>query len=165
MYGIVVVVVMFSVLFQGSSVPFVVRALKLPSRTRELEPWALAVRLRQEPGGVHRLRVASGSVADGMRISDLADHIGDMWVSIVVRQSQLVTVRNDSTLRAGDDVVVLADPELHDSLVSAFTSHPGRSQGAYLRSRCARTLLKGSVIHRSQRDSAPGFWRRRARAA
>ena len=125
LYGIVVVVVMFSVLFQGSSVPSVVRALKLPSRTRELEPWALAVRLRQEPGGVHRLRVASGSVADGMRISDLADHIGDMWVSIVVRQSQLVTVRNDSTLRAGDDVVVLADPELHDSLVAAFTSHPG----------------------------------------
>lgn len=125
LYGIVVVVVTFSVLAQGSLVPAVVRKLKLPSRTTELEPWALGVRLREEPDGVHRLRVAAGSPADGTTIRDLANRVGDMWVSIVVRDAQLVTVRDDTQLRAGDDVVVLADPELNDELLAEFSSSPG----------------------------------------
>ena len=124
LYGIVVVVVTFSVLAQGSLVPAVVRMLKLPSRTTEIEPWALGVRLREEPDGVHRLRVATGSAADGSTITDLADRVGDMWVSIVVRDAQLVTVREDTQLRAGDDVVVLADPGMHDQLSSAFSASP-----------------------------------------
>jgi cell volume regulation protein A len=125
LYGIVVVVVTFSVLAQGSLVPAAVRLLKLPSRHTELEPWALGVRLREEPDGVHRLRVAAGSAADGTTISDLADRIGDMLVSIVVRDAQLVTVREDTQLRAGDDVVILADPDLHDQLDTAFSAAPG----------------------------------------
>jgi cell volume regulation protein A len=125
LYGIVVVVVTFSVLAQGSLVPAVVRMLKLPSRTTELEPWALGVRLREEPDGVHRLRVAAGSPADGTTIRELASRVGDMWVSIVVRDAQLVTVRDDTQLRAGDDVVVLADPELNDELLAEFSSSPG----------------------------------------
>jgi len=124
LYGIVVVVVTFSVLAQGSLVPAVVRLLNLPSRTIEIEPWALGVRLREEPGGVHRLRVATGSAADGTTISDLAERVGDMWVSIVVRDAQLVTVRENTQLRAGDDVVVLADPDLRDQLVTAFSASP-----------------------------------------
>jgi cell volume regulation protein A len=124
LYGIVVVVVTFSVLAQGSLVPAMVRTLKLPSRTTEIEPWALGVRLREEPDGVHRLRVATGSAADGTTITDLADRIGDMWVSIVVRDAQLVTVREDTQLKAGDDVVVLADPDMHDQLSSAFSASP-----------------------------------------
>ena len=125
LYGIVVVVVTFSVLAQGSLVPAVVRMLKLPSRTTELEPWALGVRLREEPDGVHRLRVAAGSPADGTTIRELANRVGDMWVSIVVRDAQLVTVRDDTQLRAGDDVVVLADPELNDEILAEFSSSPG----------------------------------------
>jgi cell volume regulation protein A len=122
LYGIVVVVVTFSVLAQGSLVPAVVRLLKLPSRTTEIEPWALGVRLREEPDGVHRLHVAPGSPADGTTIKDLADRVGSMWVSIVVRDAQLVTVRDDTELRAGDDVVVLAEPELNDELLAEFSS-------------------------------------------
>ncbi len=121
LYGIVVVVVTFSVLVQGSLVPAVVRLLKLPSRTTEIEPWALGVRLREEPDGVHRLRVAPGSPADGTTISDLADRVGSMWVSIVVRDAQLVTVSDDTELKAGDDVVVLADAELNDELLAEFS--------------------------------------------
>ena len=120
LYGIVVVVVTFSVLAQGSLVPAVVRLLRLPSRTTEVEPWALGVRLREEPDGVHRLRVAAGSAADGTTIRHLADHVGDIWISIVVRDAQLVTVRDDTELRSGDDVVILADPDLHDRLVTEF---------------------------------------------
>ena len=122
LYGIVVVVVTFSVLAQGSLVPAVVRLLRLPSRTTEVEPWALGVRLREEPDGVHRLRVAAGSAADGTTISELADRVGDMWVSIVVRDAQLVTVRETTKLQAGDDVVVLADPDLHEPLRAEFSS-------------------------------------------
>ena len=124
LYGIVVVVVTFSVLAQGSLVPAAVRLLKLPSKHTEIEPWALAVRLRQEPDSVHRLRVASGSAADGATIGDLADRIGDLWVSIVVRDAQLVTVREDTSLRAGDDVVVLADRDMHEQLANTFSSPP-----------------------------------------
>ncbi|HEV7147634.1 MAG TPA: cation:proton antiporter [Pedococcus sp.] len=125
LYGIVVVVVTFSVLAQGSLVPAVVHLLKLPSRTTELEPWTLGVRLREEPDGVHRLRVAARSTADGATIQDLADNIGDIWISIVVRDAQLVTVQRSTQLRAGDDVVVLAEPEFHERLVAEFTSPPG----------------------------------------
>ncbi len=120
LYGIVVVVVTFSVLAQGSLVPAVVRWLKLPSRRVEIEPWTLGVRLREEPDGVHRLRVAPDSPADGATISDVASRVGDVWVSIVVREAQLVTVRDGTLLRAGDDVVVLADPDLQDRLTREF---------------------------------------------
>ena len=121
LYGIVVVVVTFSVLVQGSLVHPVVRMLRLPNRTTELEPWALGVRLSEEPNGVHRLRVAGGSPADGATIGQLADRVGDMWVSIVVRDSRLVTIRQDTHLQAGDDVVILADPELKAELNAQFS--------------------------------------------
>ena len=121
LYGIVVVVVTFSVLVQGSLVHPVVRMLRLPNRTAELEPWALGVRLSEEPNGVHRLRVAGGSPADGATIGQLADRVGDMWVSIVVRDSRLVTIRQDTHLQAGDDVVILADPELKAELNAQFS--------------------------------------------
>jgi potassium/hydrogen antiporter len=130
LYGIVVVVVVFSVLVQGGLVPSVARLLRLPMRTLEPEPWALGVRLRDEPGGVHRLHVDANSAADGRSIADLTDLTGDVWVSIVVRDSQLVPVRADTRLRAGDDVVVLAEPDLHDRLADTFsTPSPSSAQG------------------------------------
>ncbi|MGW5239260.1 cation:proton antiporter domain-containing protein [Monashia sp. NPDC004114] len=124
LYGIVVVVVVFSVLVQGSLVPTMVRRLRLPTRMIEPEPWALGVRLRAEPDGVHRLRVGPGTRAAGRTIADIVDEIGDMWVSIVVRDRVLVTVRGDTQLQVGDEVVVLADPELHDQLVATFEAGP-----------------------------------------
>jgi potassium/hydrogen antiporter len=119
-YGIVVVVVVFSVVVQGSLVPAAARLLRVPMRTIEPEPWALGVRLRDEPSGVHRLTVMAGSPADGRTIEDLAELPRDAWVSFVVRAGQLVPVRRGTTLRAGDDVLVLADPHLHDELAAAF---------------------------------------------
>jgi cell volume regulation protein A len=120
LYGIVVVVVVFSVLVQGSMVPMVVRWLHLPTRVVQPEPWTLGVRLRTEPEGVHRLRVGVGAPADGSTIADVADELGDMWVSIVVRDKSLVAVRSDTRLEAGDEVVVLADPDLRPELARAF---------------------------------------------
>jgi potassium/hydrogen antiporter len=120
LYGIVVVVVAFSVLVQGSSVPALARVLHLPMRTTDPEPWAIGVRLRDEPQGVHRLTVAPGSTADGATVEGLGDHVGDIWVSIVVRTSGVIPVRPDTELRSGDDVVILAEPDLADTLATLF---------------------------------------------
>ena len=49
LYGIVVIVVVSSVLIQGSLVPTVAGLLHLPMRTREPEPWSLGVRLPSNP--------------------------------------------------------------------------------------------------------------------
>jgi cell volume regulation protein A len=84
------------------------------------EPWTVGVRLRDEPEGVHRLTVGTGSAADGASVESLSDQAGDIWVSIVVRASGLVPVRADTELRAGDEVVVLAEPELTETLRSLF---------------------------------------------
>jgi len=121
-YGIVVVVVMVSVLLQGTLVPTVASRLQLPMRLREPEPWALGVRLRDEPDGVHRLRVRAGSRADGVTIEDLPVSSDDVWVSFVVREQQLVGVGGGTVLRSGDEVMVLADPGLHDELAAIFGS-------------------------------------------
>jgi len=120
LYGIVVVVVVFSVLVQGSSVPGVAKLLHLPMRTVATQPWEIGVRLADEPQGVHHFSVASGSAAEGCTIEGLSDRVGDIWVSIVVRTTGLVPVRGDTELQAGDEVVVLADPELHDTLTELF---------------------------------------------
>ena len=120
LYGIVVVVVAFSVLVQGSSVPGIARLLRVPMRTIAPEPWAIGVRLGDEPHGVHRLTVASGSAAEGWTVENLGDHAGDIWVSIVVRTRGLVPVRANTELQAGDEVVILADPELRDTLTALF---------------------------------------------
>jgi len=122
LYGIVIVVVAFSVLVQGSSAPGIANLLRLPMRTVEPEPWAIGVRLQDEPHGVHRLTVASGATAEGWTIEDLDDRVGDIWVSIVVRTSGLVPVRADTELQAGDQVIILADPEISDTLAALFGS-------------------------------------------
>jgi cell volume regulation protein A len=126
LYGIVVVVVVLSVLLQGSLVPTVARLLRLPMREVEPEPWAIGVRLRNEPEGVHRLTVTAGAPADGRRIDALDVLPEDAWISLVVRGDRLLPVRGDSTLHAGDEVLVLAGPDLHEQLVATFGSAVSR---------------------------------------
>lgn len=120
LYGIVVVVVVFSVLMQGGLVPTAARVLRLPTRLVQPEPWALGVRLRTEPDAVHHLHLAPGSPADGATIAEIVDLVGDMWVSIVVRDRVLVVVGTDTRLEAGDEVVILGDPSLRAVLASTF---------------------------------------------
>lgn len=102
LYGIVAVVVMFSVVVQGSLVPAAARLLHLQMRTAEPEPWALGVRLKDEPDGVHRLTITAGSPADGRTIDDLAGLPGDAWISFVIRDGRLVPTKGDTRLRAPD---------------------------------------------------------------
>ena len=120
LYGIVAVVVVFSVVVQGSLMPAAARLLDVPMRAVEPEPWALGVRLRDEPGGVHRLTIKPGSPADGRTIDDLAGLPGDAWISFIVRDGQLVPITGDTKLQAADDVLVLAPPDVRDKLTAAF---------------------------------------------
>jgi len=77
LYGIIIVVVVFSVLVQGSLVPTVVRALHLPMRIVAPQPWSFGVRLAEEPEGVLRLTVGAGSRADGATVEHVADAVTD----------------------------------------------------------------------------------------
>jgi potassium/hydrogen antiporter len=107
-YGIVFVVVLVSVAVQGGLVPTLADRLGVPMRSVELEPWALGMRFRSEPHGLHRFFVAPGSPADGSTILDL-DLGEDLWVSMVSRQGHLVHVSGTTALQAGDEVLLIGD--------------------------------------------------------
>ena len=108
-YQVIFVIVGFSVTLQGGLVPALAHRLGIPLRTVEPEPWSLGVRFSEEPEGLHRYHVAAGSAADGRAVGELPCG-EDVWVSLIIRDGNLVTVGGDLTLRAGDDVLVLADP-------------------------------------------------------
>ena len=119
-YDIIFVVVLFSVVVQGGLVPVVARRLRLPVRIVEQEPWALGMRFRDEPRGLHRYTIVAGAPADGSRMEELT--LGeDVWISLVGREGSLVQARGETTLLAGDEVLVLADPAEADSVARLFT--------------------------------------------
>jgi cell volume regulation protein A len=120
-YQIIFVIVGFSVTVQGGLVPTLAHRLRIPLRTVEPEPWSLGVRFSEEPEGLHRYHVAAGSAADGSPVSDLPCG-EDVWVSLIIRDGNLVTVTDDMTLRAGDDVLVLAEPGEAPGLDRLFTA-------------------------------------------
>ncbi|MET3808267.1 cell volume regulation protein A [Nakamurella sp. UYEF19] len=124
LYGIVVVVVAFSVIFQAGLVPTVARLLRLPMHTIEVEPWALGVRLPDEPEGVDRFTICPGSPADGRTVEQLSELPGEVWVSFVIRDRELLHVRPGTRLQAGDDILVQTEPANHPKLVAMFET-PG----------------------------------------
>jgi potassium/hydrogen antiporter len=107
-YDIVFVVVLISVMVQGGLVPTAARLFGVPMRVVAPEPWSLGMRFRDEPEGLRRYVVAAGSPADGCSLADL--DVGEsFWVSLVGRGGRLVQVRGDTVLRAGDEVLALAE--------------------------------------------------------
>jgi potassium/hydrogen antiporter len=123
LYGVIVVVVAFSVVVQGSLVPTVAAQLRVPMQPIQPEPWSLGVRLRHEPSGLRRYLVAAGAPADGCTIADLA--VGeDVWISVVIRDGHLVPVHGSTRLQAGDEVLALTDPEHTQDLTPVFTTSP-----------------------------------------
>jgi potassium/hydrogen antiporter len=107
-YGIVFVVVAFSVVVQGTTIPFVASRLRVPMRLVHPEPWDLSIRLRAEPKGVQRFVVARGSRAAGEAIRDLP--LGEhAWVTLVVRDDAPRQARGSHVFAPGDEVVVISD--------------------------------------------------------
>ena len=135
-YRIVFVVVALSVVVQGASVPWAARRLGVPMRDTEAKPFDLAIRLAREPSDVQRLVVADGSRAAGRAIRDLP--IGDRaWVSLVVRAGEPVVARGSTVLEAGDELVVMAEPDAVPALRHlmerrAALSRRERSPGGFL---------------------------------
>ena len=60
LYGIVVVVVTFSVIVQAGLVPTVAERAGVPMRVVEPEPWSLGMRFRDRPSGLRRFQVGPG---------------------------------------------------------------------------------------------------------
>jgi cell volume regulation protein A len=118
-YGIVFVVVTFSVVVQGSSMPFLARPLGVRMRRVEPEPWRVTVRVRSEPRDVRRYVVASGSRAAGRPIREL--HLGERaWISMLVREGEARPPRGSTVLEPGDELVMLAEVEDERALRRLF---------------------------------------------
>ena len=120
LYGIVVIVVIFSVIVQGSLVPTAARQLGVPMQPVRPEPWAVGVRLRAEPETAHQITVAAGSLVDGRTVEDVAEEAGNIWISIVVRDGLLLPVHGDTELRAGDLVTLLIEEALPQEVAGMF---------------------------------------------
>jgi cell volume regulation protein A len=120
LYGVVVVSVVVSVALQGSLVPTVARRLGVRMRRVEPEPFAIGLRVRDEPTGAHRVTVEAGSPADGSRIGDIPGLAEGTWISLVLRDGSLPRVRGDMVLLPGDEVLVLIDEEQDPAPVRAL---------------------------------------------
>ena len=118
-YNVIFVVVAFSVIVQGTLVPYVARWCRVPMRTREPEPWSLGIRLQHEPDNVRRYVIAHAAPADGHSIAEL-DLPEDVWISLINRDGRLLPVHADTVLRAGDQILTLADSHAPD-LAHVFT--------------------------------------------
>jgi cell volume regulation protein A len=106
LYAVIFVVVLISVTVQGGLVPTLAKRWKVPLRTVEPEPWAVGMRFRDRPEGLHRYVVEAGSDAAGPSLRDLP--VGeDLWVSVVSRAGRMVQVSGDTTLEAGDEVLAI----------------------------------------------------------
>jgi cell volume regulation protein A len=108
-YNIVFIVVAFSVLVQGSTIPFIAHRLGVPMRIVEPEPWDVSIRLR-EPGQVQRYVVGARSRVLGSTIRELP--LGERaWISFVVQDGVALQARGSHVFRPGDEVHVLGDPD------------------------------------------------------
>jgi len=91
-YGIVFVVVLFSVVVQGTLVPTVARRLRVPIRAIEHDSKA-----------VRPFRVHAGAFADGKSVRELplAERV---WISAIVRDGKPHTVDGGTVLTENDEV-------------------------------------------------------------
>ncbi len=99
LYGIVFVVVLFSVVVQGSSVPYAARRLGIHFR-----------RVDHDLAEVHELVVREDAFARGRRLGELP--LGERaWVGVLVRDETPHAVDDDVTLQLGDRVHVYCQPD------------------------------------------------------
>lgn len=109
LYGIVVVVVVFSVLVQGSTLPLLAARLKLRMRTMEPEPWTFGVRLREQPTG--QLEIDIDHELAGRTVSELSQPPYRVWVALLTRDGSLVPLTPDTQVRQGDRAILSTAPE------------------------------------------------------
>lgn len=108
-YSLVFVAVAFSVLVQGTTIPFAAARLGIPMRLIEQTPWQISVPLQSAPESVLRVVVAESSAATGMRIRDL--ELAGAWIGLVVREGEPLQARGTARLRPGDELLVVTTTE------------------------------------------------------
>jgi cell volume regulation protein A len=107
-YGIVFVVVLLSVLIQGTFVPVVADRLRVPMR-----------RVDYASTTVRPFRVGGGALADGRAVSVLP--LGERaWVSAIVRDGVPEPIDDATVLVAGDEVHVLCRDDDEPALRRVF---------------------------------------------
>ncbi|MGD0274167.1 MAG: cation:proton antiporter [Gaiellaceae bacterium] len=108
-YSLVFVAVAFSVLVQGTTVPFAAGRLGIPISLVEQTPWRILVPLRSAPESILRVVVAESSAAAGMRIRDL--ELSDTWIGLIVREGEPLQARGTTKLRPGDELLIVSSPD------------------------------------------------------
>ena len=108
LYGVVYVVVLLSVVLQGSAMPTMASRLGIPFRT-----------VSYESAEVRAFTVAAQSIADGRRLDSLplAERA---WVGGILRNGGRVQVADHVTLAAGDRIDVYCEPENEPALRRIF---------------------------------------------
>lgn len=110
-FAVIVIVVLVSVLLQGSLVPPLARRFGVPMRQIPSRPWSVDVRFAEEPEGLERHVIAAGSAADGRTIAELV--IGERgWISVISRGGRHLPIRNSTRLQAGDVILTQTDDGL-----------------------------------------------------
>ena len=114
-YDIIFVVVLFSVLVQGTSIPFVTRRLGVPMRDTK-------------PGGVVSWVVAGGAPAVGRTLRELP--VGERtWVNGIVRDGKPLQPRGATRIEAGDELELLLDVGDYERLSTLFSAGRAESPG------------------------------------
>jgi cell volume regulation protein A len=108
-YSLVFVAVAFSVIVQGTTVPFAAARFGIPMRLVEQTPWRISVPLRSAPESVLRVVVAESSAAAGMRIRDL--ELAGAWIGLIVREGEPLQAPGTVKLRPGDELLVVTTAE------------------------------------------------------
>ncbi|HEX4745471.1 MAG TPA: cation:proton antiporter [Gaiellaceae bacterium] len=99
LYGIVFIVVLFSVIVQGTSVPYVATRLRVPFR-----------RVDHDLAEVLEFVVRDDAFANGRRLAELP--LGERaWVGVLIRDDRPHVIADDVVLVPGDRVHVYCQPE------------------------------------------------------
>jgi cell volume regulation protein A len=114
-YDIIFVVVAFSVIVQGTSIPFV--APRLGVRMRDVDP-----------AGLMSWVVAEGASAAGRTLRELP--LGERtWVYAIVRDGEPIPARGGTRLEAGDELEVLLDVGDVERLARLLSADRGEQPG------------------------------------
>ena len=113
LYGIVFIVVLFSVVVQGASVPIVARRLRIPFR-----------RVDHDLAEVLEFVVRDDAFASGRRIAELP--LGERaWLGVLIRDGRPRHVSGSVVLEPGDRVHVYCQPEDAAALERIFAGSSG----------------------------------------
>ena len=104
-FNVVFFVVLTSVLAQGSSIPFFARRLGVYAPLVSLPEPPEAVPGREEWEPLVKLKVLSGSSADGKQIADL-NLPDDTWIAVLRREGHPIRPGGSTVLKGGDRLSV-----------------------------------------------------------